>query len=151
MVGRQHGVCRKGCRENVANIVEKVVPIGDHNPADGLLAEFSNLGKLGGQPFDEVFGLAGQVHLALADALDGPIESGPVAVVIFADREQPFEIVSGPVETQCREPPGSAAVAVQKGINVHKLKLRDAAYQHRVRFCFAAEIVDQLGFIMDTS
>ena len=52
MVGRQHGVCRKSCRENVVTIVEKVVPIGDHNPADGLLAEFSNLGKLGGQPLD---------------------------------------------------------------------------------------------------
>ena len=71
-----------------------------HVPSDGLLATGSDFGKLGGQALNEVFDPAGHVHVAFAYALDCPVECGPVPVVIFTEREQPLEIVSGPVKTK---------------------------------------------------
>ena len=62
-----------------------------HVAADDLLAAFAHLDHLGFQADDEVIEPAGHVHSAFAHALDRPVEGRPVAVVVFADGEQPFK------------------------------------------------------------
>jgi len=84
--------------EGLGLAVRKSVRFDEHVPTNSLLAALPHLGKLGGQPLDEVFQPTGQVHSALADTLDGPVEGGPVPIVILANREQSFEIISGPVK-----------------------------------------------------
>lgn len=86
--------------------IRKVVRLDEHISAYDLLPALPDLGKLSGQPLDEVFQPVGHVHSAVADALDGPVEA------------------------EGGKQPGRPAVAVQEWVDMHKLELGDAAHQH---------------------
>ena len=77
--------------------------------------------------------------------MNGFVKSRSVAVVVFADREQSFEVVAGFVKAKGREQPRGTTVAVQERVNVHQLKLRNAAYQHRVYFQIGVEPFHEVG------
>ena len=95
--------------------------------ADQRLALILHLGKLPLQAEGEVLEPFGQVEIALSHTLNSPVVAGPVAIIIFAQREQPLEIVALAIQAEHRQQPRRPAVAVQKRMNVDELKLRDAA------------------------
>ena len=66
------------------------------------------------EAFDEVIEPTGQANPLLAHALDGRIESCTVAVIVFTDREQPFEVVTRPVERKRGQQARGAPIAIYK-------------------------------------
>ena len=76
-----------------------------HIPADDLLAALAHLDHLGFQAADEVIEPTGHIHAVISHALDRLVKCRPVAIVVFADGEQPLEVVSSLVETEGGEQP----------------------------------------------
>jgi len=64
--------------------------------------------------------------------------------VVFADGEQPFEIVAGAVKAEGGEKSRGAAIAIDKGMDVHQLKLGDATNQHGMYLARSIEPLHQL-------
>ncbi len=96
---------------------------------DHLRAALLDFVHLRGKACREVVQPDGQIHAVVADALDGGIECGAILVVELADREQVFEIVAGTIETKRREQPRCTPIAIDKWMNMDKLKLSDATDQ----------------------
>ena len=99
----------------------------DNIHADQRLAFLLHLSQLPLQAEGEVLQPFGQIEIALSHTLNSPVVAGPVAIIIFAQREQPLEIVALAIQAEHRQQPRRPAVAVQKRMNVDELKLRDAA------------------------
>ncbi len=59
--------------------------------------------QVDGQSGHEVLEPSGHIHVALPDALDRPVEAGPVPVVVFADGEQALEVLTRAVQAQRKE------------------------------------------------
>ena len=69
----------------------RILPCVFGREAEDDFAPLLDLAHLGGQSDHEVLDPASQVHAALTHALQGCVESGPVAIVKLAQREQAFE------------------------------------------------------------
>jgi hypothetical protein len=104
-------------------------PSEDHVSAYDVFGCNLHLSHLSAQTLREVFKPAGQVHPPFAHALERLVISGPVAVAILADREEPFEIVAGPVETKRGKQARRSPIAINKGMNMDELKLRDTRHE----------------------
>jgi len=66
------------------------------------------------------------------NALQRRIEARSIAVVVLADREQPLEVVAGPIQAERGQQSRGAAIAVHERMDVHQLELGNAADQHRM-------------------
>ena len=112
--------------------------------ANRALSTVADLDKLGGQALDEVLQPPCHVHAVGANALDRPIEGGPIAIVVLADGEQPLEVVPGPIEAERGEQSRRAAIAVEEWVDVDEPELSNTAHDDGMNTCVAAEPRDQL-------
>ena len=85
--------------------IRQVVSASEDILLNRQLSSPLNLGELGGKADGEEFDLTRHVHVRPPYALESPVEGHAVPVVVFADGEQPLEVVARPVETQGREEP----------------------------------------------
>ena len=103
-------------------------------PADNLLTTLFDLDHLGFQAGNEVVEPASHIHSIFTHTLDRSIKGRTVAIIIFADGEQSLEVIPSLVEAECREQTRDAAITVEKRVNMNKLKLGNATYQHGMDF-----------------
>ena len=94
--------------------------------ADERLALLLNPSELPLQPESEVLQPIGQIEIALPHALNRLVIAGAVPIIVFAEREEPLEIVALAIEAQHRRESRCSAIAIQEWVNVDELKLRDS-------------------------
>jgi len=126
------------------SLVEAVL-LDEDVATDDLLASVAHLGHLGLKSGDEILEPTGHVHPVFTHALDRPVEGRSVAVVVFADSEQPLEVVPGFVKAEGGEETRGAAVAIQERVDVHQLELGDAAHQYRMDIEIGVQPLHQFG------
>ena len=85
--------------------IRQVVPASEDVLLNRQLSSPLDLGELGSKADSEKFDPTRHVHIRLSYTLESPVEGHAVPVVVFADGEQPLEVVARPVETQGREEP----------------------------------------------
>jgi len=119
------------------------VLVDEHVTSDHPFPSLPDLHQLGGQSGHEVLQPPGHVHVEFPDALDRPVEGGPVPVVVLADGEQALEVVARAVQAQGGEQTRRPAVAVQEGMDVNELELGDAAHENRMSLPFAVQPIHQ--------
>src|SRR5207302_850236 len=117
----------------------------DHVPAHYVLGSPLNISHLSAQAFCEGFKPTSHIHPALAHALERFVISRPDAVVILADGEEPLEIVACPVKAKSRKQARRTSVAINKGMNVDELKLRDSRHDDWIYLSLPLQPCDKIS------
>ena len=107
--------------------IREVVSSSEDVLPNRQLSALLNLCKLSSKAASEEFDPTGHVHICPSNTLESPVEGHAVPVVVFADGEQPLEVIARSIEAQGREQPGCATVTVYERMNVNQLKLGDTA------------------------